>query len=230
MKTLFSFVSALAFPYICIIKDWLGRGESVKFFCMVTYFIIAVTALVSWRCFSRPDWMQRLALIPFRVIREREWYRLISHGFVHADTMHLLVNMVTFWSFGVYIEALFERVGFPLWAYPTLYFGGMVAASLYDVVKRRNNPDFVSVGASGAVSAVLFSAIFFDPWSKILLFAVVPVPGIVFGVLYLIYCQYMDKRGKDRINHNAHFYGAVFGFLFPLFFNPSLIHLFLSYF
>ncbi|MBQ7824540.1 MAG: rhomboid family intramembrane serine protease [Bacteroidaceae bacterium] len=197
---------------------------------MITYIIIAVTVLVSWRCFNRPELLNKLALIPFRVVHNNEWYRLLSHGFVHADTTHLLVNMFTFWSFGTYLETLFERVGFPVWAYPILYFGGMIAASLYDVIKRRNDPYFVSVGASGAVSAVLFSSIFFDPWSKILLFAVIPIPGIVFGVLYLIYCQYMDKRAKDRINHNAHFYGAVFGFIFPLFLNPSLIYVFLSHF
>lgn len=197
---------------------------------MITYIIITVTAFISWGCFNRSELLNKLALIPFKVVHDKEWYRLLSHGFVHADMMHLLVNMFTFWSFGTYLEALFEKLEFPEWAYPMLYFGGMIAASLYDVIKRRNSPYFVSVGASGAVSAVLFSSIFFDPWSKILLFAVIPIPGIVFGVLYLVYCQYMDKKAKDNINHNAHFYGAVFGFVFPLFFKPSLIHVFLSRF
>ncbi len=197
---------------------------------MITYFIIAATALVSWVSFSRPELLNKLALIPYKVVHNNEWYRLLSHGFVHADMMHLLVNMFTFWSFGTYLETIFARTGFPVWAYPALYFGGMIVASLYDVIKRRDNPYFVSVGASGAVSAVLFSSIFFDPWSKILLFAVIPIPGIIFGVLYLVYCQYMGKQAKDHINHNAHFYGAVFGFIFPLFLNPSLISVFLSHF
>ncbi|MDE5639244.1 MAG: rhomboid family intramembrane serine protease, partial [Odoribacter sp.] len=87
-----------------------------------------------------------------------------------------------------------------------------------------------SIGASGAVSAILFTSIFLSPWDKILLFAAVPVPGIVFGVIYLIYCQYMAKRGGDNINHNAHFWGAVYGFIFPLFMNPGLWKMFLSHF
>ncbi len=197
---------------------------------MITYAIIAVTVLISWLCFDRRELFNKLALIPFRVMKDNEWYRVISHGFVHGDMMHLIVNMFTFWSFGAYIERLFGSVGFPVWAYPALYFGGMIAASVHDLIRQRNNPYYVSVGASGAVSAVLFAAIFFDPWSKILLFAVIPIPGIVFGILYLVYCQYMGKKAKDHINHNAHFYGAVFGFIFPLLLDPSLIHSFLSHF
>lgn len=87
-----------------------------------------------------------------------------------------------------------------------------------------------SIGASGAVSAILFISIFLSPWDKILLFAAVPIPGILFGVIYLIYCQYMAKRGGDNINHNAHFFGAVYGFVFPLFMNPRLWDVFLSHF
>ena len=86
----------------------------------------------------------------------------------------------------------------------------------------------MSVGASGAVSAVLFTAIFMSPWQRIYLFAAIPIPGIVFGVLYLIYCQYMARRGGDRVNHGAHFYGAVYGFLFPVFIDPGLANHFLD--
>ena len=106
----------------------------------------------------------------------------------------------------------------------------MIFASLYDLIKHHNDPYYVSIGASGAVSAVLFSYILFDPWSKILLFAIIPVPGIIFGVVYLAYCQYMAKRAGDNINHNAHFYGAVYGFLYPALLNPSLLKAFLSHF
>lgn len=197
---------------------------------MITYIIIGITLLVSFNCFSNRRLFVRLAFIPYRTVKNNEWYRLITHGFVHADSMHLLVNMFTFWSFGTYIEKYFSYMGLGGWAFAGLYFGGMIIASAYDVVKQRNNPDFISVGASGAVSAVLFSSILFDPWSKILLFAVLPVPGILFGVLYLVYCQYMEKRGGDNINHNAHFYGAVFGFLYPILLNPALWRGFLSHF
>lgn len=197
---------------------------------MLTYIIIGITLLLSFNCFSNQRLFLRLAFIPFRMIRNGEWYRLLTHGFVHADSMHLLVNMFTFWSFGTYIEKYFNYLGFGTAGYLGLYLGGMIVASLFDIVKYGNNPNYISIGASGAVSAVLFSSILFNPWDKILLFAIIPVPGILFGVLYLVYCQYMAKRGGDHINHNAHFYGAVYGFVYPALLNPALFKGFLSHF
>lgn len=194
---------------------------------MITYIIIGITTILSFICFNNRKLFVQLAFIPYRTIHNREWYRIITHGFIHGDTMHLLVNMFTFWSFGVYIENLFTQLGYGYGIFPALYFGGMITASIHDLIKRRNDRAYISIGASGAVSAVLFTSIFFDPWSKILLFAVVPIPGIIFGILYLAYCQYMGKRANDNINHNAHFYGAIYGFIFPLLLNPSYIHLFL---
>ncbi|WP_080903887.1 rhomboid family intramembrane serine protease [Parabacteroides sp. Marseille-P3160] len=197
---------------------------------MITYILIAITCAVSFICFSNRSLFEKLALIPFRVVRNHEWYRIITHGFVHADSMHLLVNMFTFWSFGVYIETLFLSMEFSEGVYLLLYFGGMVVASIGDLIKQKGNPAFISIGASGAVSSVLFTYIFFEPFGKILLFAVLPIPSLLFGVLYLIYCQYMARRAKDNINHYAHFYGAIYGFCFPLLVEPSLINLFLSHF
>lgn len=197
---------------------------------MITYIIIGITVFVSYRFFNNADLLRKLALIPYRTVKNNEWYRLITHGFVHADMTHLLVNMFTFWSFGTYIEKVFGYLGFGTLPFLGLYFGGMIFASIYDLIKHHNDPYYVSIGASGAVSAVLFSYILFDPWSKILLFAIIPVPGIIFGVVYLAYCQYMAKRSGDNINHNAHFYGAVYGFLYPALLNPSLLKAFISHF
>lgn len=197
---------------------------------MVTYILIGVTVVVSYMCFNNRGLFEKLALIPYVVVRNNQWYRLISHGFVHADTMHLLVNMFTFWSFGTYIESAFGYLGFSTWAYLGLYFGGMIFASVYDIAKKSNNPYYISIGASGAVAAVLFTSILLNPWGKILFFAVIPIPGILFGVLYLAYCQYMAKRGGDNINHNAHFYGAVFGFVYPILLEPALWRGFISHF
>lgn len=197
---------------------------------MITYVLIAVTVVVSYICFNNKALFEKLAFVPYLVVKKKQWYRLITHGFVHADSVHLLVNMFTFWSFGVYIERIFDYMGFGAVNFLILYFGGMVVSCLYDLIKRHDNPSYASIGASGAVSAVLFSSIFFDPWAKILLFAVIPVPGIIFGFIYLAYCQYMARRSKDNINHNAHFYGAMFGFIYPILLNPSLIRAFLSHF
>lgn len=195
---------------------------------MLTYLIIGITAVVSYLCFSSRRMFTQLALIPSRLTVPGEWYRLITHGFVHADMMHLLVNMFTYWSFGAYIEQYFKVTGLNGGAYLGLYFGGMVAASLYDVMKKRHDPYYVSIGASGAVAAVLFSYILLKPLGMIYFFAVLPVPAILFGVLYLVYCQYMAKKGTDNINHNAHFYGAVYGFIYPLLLRPELLRSFFS--
>lgn len=147
---------------------------------MITYIIIGITVLVSYLCFNNAELFRKLALIPYRTVKNNEWYRLITHGFVHADMTHLLVNMFTFWSFGTYIEKVFGYLGFGTWGFLGLYFGGMIFASIYDLVKHHNDPYYVSIGASGAVSAILFSYILFDPWSKILLFAIIPVPRIIY--------------------------------------------------
>lgn len=197
---------------------------------MVTYLIIGITILVSFLCFSNAKLLRQLALTPYRMAHNHEWYRVITHGFVHGDTVHLLVNMFTFWSFGTFIESYFKALGFGNGAYLLLYFGGMIVASVHDVLTKRDNPYYSSVGASGAVSAVLFSYILLKPLGMIYFFAVLPVPAILFGVLYLVYCQYMAKRGTDNVNHNAHFYGAIYGFVLPILLRPSLLQAFFGQF
>lgn len=195
---------------------------------MITYILIAINVVVSLRCFNRQDIFWKLAFIPYQCVHRKEWYRILTHGFVHADSIHLLVNMFTFYSFGTYMEKVFPLFGLSSLAYLGLYFGGMIVASLYDLVAYRDNPNFASIGASGAVSAVLFTSILFDPFGKILFFAILPIPGIVFGVLYLLYCQYMSRQSRDQINHNAHFWGALFGFVYPILLEPQILIHFLS--
>ncbi len=195
---------------------------------MITYAILIATVVVSIACFSNGSLFNKLSYSPYRMVHANEWYRIISHGFVHADWVHLFVNMFTFLSFGLYVENFFSSMGFSGGSFILLYFGGMIAASLYDLWKYRDNRYYTSIGASGAVSAVLFTAIFLHPWDKIYLLAIVPIPGIVFGFIYLWYCQYMAKRGGDNINHNAHFYGAVYGFVFPILLEPGLLQVFIQ--
>ena len=195
---------------------------------MITYIILAVTVAVSIACFNNYSLFNKLSYSPYRMTRSGEWYRIVTHGFVHADWTHLIVNMFTFLSFGVYVENWFTGLGFSGASFLLLYFGGMIAASIYDLWKYRNNVYYTSIGASGAVSAILFTAIFLNPWDKIYFFAIVPIPGIVFGFVYLFYCQYMAKRGGDNINHNAHFYGAVFGLVFPILLEPRLFNMFVQ--
>ena len=167
---------------------------------MMTYIILIATVVVSIACFNNYSLFNKLSCNPYRMVHSREWYRIISHGFVHADWTHLIVNMFTFLSFGLYVENQFVAWGFGSSSFLILYFGGMVAASVYDVWKYRNNQYYSSIGASGAVSSVLFTAIFLHPWDKIYFFAIVPIPGIVFGFIYLLYCQYMAKRDGVRLD------------------------------
>lgn len=200
----------------------------------MTIFIIIVTSLISIMAFGNRELFEKLQLNPYKVYHKKEWYRIISHGFLHADWVHLIINMIVLLSFGSAVENIFKQLAAngiiqsPVLVFVLLYFISMIAATLTSVVKQKNNAWYNSVGASGAVSAVIFTSIFFQPLARLYLYAVIPIPGIVFGVLYLGYSHYMSKKGGDNINHDAHFIGAVVGFIFPLFIDPSLIHVFLN--
>lgn len=196
----------------------------------MTIIIIAITALVSIAAFSRPNLMEKLQFNASKVVHQKQYYRLISHGFVHANWEHLIVNMIVLYSFGSAIEMYF-KYGFGRMSdayYLILYFGGMIVSNLYALYKHRNNYYYNAVGASGAVSAVLFAAIFFDPWNKIYFFGLLPIPGIVFALLYLGYSYYMGRKQNDNVAHDAHFLGAIFGFIFPILLNGQLFERFLD--
>lgn len=201
---------------------------------MITYVIIGITVLVSLACFGNRGLFYKLSLSPYNAVEKKQWYRVLTHAFVHADTMHLLINMLVLWSFGTAVEGIFAHLGalgvirHPGFHFVLLYAGGILFSSIPDVFRYRHDYHYNSIGASGAVSAVVFASIFFSPWNKIYLMAVLPIPGILFGAAYLWYSQYMNRRGTDNINHNAHFYGAVFGFIYPVLMKPQLIHVFLE--
>ncbi len=200
----------------------------------MTIIIIVITCLISISAFNRKELFDKLQLNPYAVYHKKQWYRIITHGFLHADWVHLFVNMFVLFSFGSSIENIFKQlaaqgiINSPILSFLLLYFIGMILATITTIKKHKDNYWYNSVGASGAVSAVVFASIFFQPLAKLYFYAVIPIPGIVFGVLYLAYSQYMSKRDSDNINHDAHFIGAVFGFLFPLLLDPKLINVFLS--
>ncbi len=203
---------------------------------MITIIIVVITAIVSIICFSRDDLFRKFDFTPYYIIRQKEWYRFISHGFVHADWVHLIVNMLVFFSFGTHVEHIFKSLenqgilfSAPL-GYIILYFGGMIIASLSTFFKHRDDAGYASVGASGAVSAVLFTSIFFSPLDKILFYGIIPMPGFVFGILYLVYSTYMGRSGRGNVNHDAHLWGAVFGIVFPLIINPHFLQNFINQF
>jgi len=190
--------------------------------------LLIITVGISIWAFQNNSIINKLILSPYLVVQNKQWYRVITHAFIHANWMHLLFNMIALWSFGAVVTEYFGILSYmPTVHFCIMYFAAIVLASLSDLIKRKNDYTYRSLGASGAVSAVIFSAIFFDPWSTILIFFI-PCPGIIFGVVYLIYCNYMSKRGGDNINHGAHFYGAVFGFLYPILIEPQSITIFIN--
>ncbi|HYX09001.1 MAG TPA: rhomboid family intramembrane serine protease [Bacteroidales bacterium] len=200
----------------------------------MTIAIVIITSIISIIAFNNPDLFARLQFNPYQVYHRKEFYRLFTHAFLHADWIHLIVNMLVLFSFGMAVEGYFDQLAaggylaHPKLSYLILYVSSVIISSLVTLFKHKDNAWYNSVGASGAVSAVLFTSIFFAPMHKVLFYAILPIPGIIFGVLYLIYSQYMSRRNRDNINHDAHFVGAVFGFIYPLFIDPSLFSWFIS--
>lgn len=191
----------------------------------LTTLLIGLTALLSIVAFSNQRLFSELMFEPFVIKARGQWHRLITHAFIHANWPHLLVNMLVLFSFGQHVEReLFLYAAAPKAAFVVLYLGGIVFSALPGYRRHALNPDYRAVGASGAVSAVLFAYIVMTPANGIhFLFFPKPVPAWIFGGLYLLYSWYMDKRGEDNIAHDAHFYGAVYGVLFMVLTEPSLV-------
>lgn len=194
----------------------------------LTTIIVAITCLVSWQAFDKPRLLERLILWPPAIDRGRQYDRLLTHGFIHADWMHLLFNMITLWSFGQAMETFFvERIG--VIGYLAFYLSAIVIAILPTYLQHRHDAGYRSLGASGAVSAVLFAFILLAPWSGIYLFLIpIPIPAFVFAAIYVGYSIWMDKRGGDNVNHSAHLFGAAYGILFTLVVEPRAAATFLQ--
>lgn len=191
----------------------------------VTLVIIILTALLSIQGFANPGMRYKGSLVPYRIFNDGEYYRVLSSGFFHADWLHLIVNIYVLYIFGEHLEfafgLLFPKGGTLLFI--GMYLSAIVAANISTVIRYREVPHYTGLGASGAVSAVLFAFILLYPTqSLMLLFIPIPIPAIVMGGLYLIYSAYMARKASDNINHEAHFYGAVYGMLFLIVFKPEL--------
>lgn len=189
----------------------------------ITLIIIAITIGISAIAFKNRDLFLKLEFTPYLVFSNNEYYRFLSHALLHADWMHLLINMLVFWFFGEATERYFE---YYLGVKGTLYFvllyiGGVIFATLPTYKKHREDYSYHSVGASGAVSAVVMSSVIFNPLNDICLYGIICFPGILWAIIYLIYSFRMSKGSNDNINHDAHFWGAVFGIVFTIGAVPS---------
>jgi len=199
----------------------------------MTFILIVITCVISLLAFNNEDLFSRLQFNAYQIYHRKEWYRIISHGFVHANWWHLFVNMFVLYFFGSTTEAYLKSLAsegiikYPVLIFLILYLAALIFSSSISLLRHKDNHWYNAVGASGAVSALLFFTIFFNPWGTIGVYFI-PVPGIIFAVLYIIYSQYMSKRGGDNIGHDAHLLGAIFGFVFPLFLNFELYKIFIS--
>ena len=200
----------------------------------LTLIIIIITVALSLMANNNSELYAKMVFNPYLVVQRKEWHRLVTHAFIHDNTniFHLVFNMYVLYSFGNAVETfLAYHLGTKAFLfYIFIYFGGIMASSIPSIIKHKNNVNYNSVGASGAVSAVLFSAIAFMPLQGGIgiLFLPFSLPPIVFGILYIAYEMYMNKRGGSNVAHDAHIGGAIYGFIFTLLFIPGVFTNFFS--
>lgn len=197
----------------------------------LTLIIVILTCIVSISAFSNQKLIDDLIFYGPAISERRQWYRLLSHGLIHADPAHLIFNMIALYSFGTGLEkaftasCLFGNLGKLIFL--ILYITGLAAASIPDLIKHKDNYHFRSLGASGAVSAVVFASIVILPTIGvgIVFIPTLKIPGYIFAVLYLAISAYLDKRGGGNVNHGAHMWGALYGLLFTIAFIYAMGHL-----
>ena len=193
-------------------------------FPVASFILIGTIGISLWALYKDESLIERFILHPYGMIRKKEYYRIFSHAFIHADMWHLLFNMFSFYSFAFVLESYLGSSKFFL-----VYFGSIVASVYTCIVKNKTNPEYRSLGASGGVSGVIFSFILFQPMAKIgIMFIPIGVPAFVFGFLYLAYSYYSAENQYDNINHEAHFYGAVAGMVITAILMPDVISHFIQ--
>jgi membrane associated rhomboid family serine protease len=191
----------------------------------VTLRIVVFTVLASLAAFYNGELMRKLIFNPYVIRQRNQWHRFITSGFIHLDFMHLAVNMLVLYSFGRAVEYHYAWAfgDQAVYYYVLLYLGALLFSVTPTYAKHKNNPGYNALGASGAVSAVLFTAVLFEPLNKVYLMGLLPIPGILAAVGYVVYEYYAGKKGGDNINHDAHLWGAGFGVAFTLLLKPSLL-------
>ncbi len=186
----------------------------------VTLIIVAITVLVSLAAFNNHDLTNQLIFSPYQAKHQNQWWRAITHGFIHADHMHLFFNMYVLYNFGDLIEQTLIYIYGPttgMLYFIGMYVGGLLFATIPSMRKHSDNPMYRSLGASGAVSTVLFAFIIFYPSEKLsLLLIPIGIPAYIFGALYLAFETYSNKNGRTNIAHDAHIAGAIFGILYVI--------------
>lgn len=193
---------------------------------MMTLIIIIISVAVSLFAFSNRQIAEKLRFNAYAIKHNREWHRFFTYGLIHADWIHLLVNMFVLYSFGKAVEGFFAYyfTGEAYFYFIILYIGGLLISVVPSYNKNKDNIYYNAVGASGAISAVVFSSIIFYPTGGIrFLFLPFSIPSVLFGILYLVYSAYMAKKSRDNIGHDAHFWGAIYGIVYTIAMKPKLV-------
>lgn len=190
----------------------------------LTTIIIGITVLISIIGFGQPSFYEKAMFRPFNILHNKEYWRWVSGGFVHADYFHLAVNMFVLYSFGQFLEsyfiAYFQDLGKVILV--VFYLLAIPVSSMYSYYKHKNDFGYSAIGASGAVAAMLFASILVQPFAELRLYFAIPIPAWLFGILYLVYEYYMGKKQQDNIGHDAHFYGAIYGLVFSIIIRPQI--------
>lgn len=182
--------------------------------------LIIFNVLISYKGFSETRFFERYKFSVL-ALQQQQYYRLFSSGFLHIDTTHLIFNMFALYIFG---DVVIQTTG--VFIFVLIYMLSLLAGNYFTYINHKNEPSYSAVGASGAVSGVVYSSILLFPQMQLaLIFFPIPMPGYVFGILYLLYTLFGMNSRRDNIGHTAHFGGAVSGFMITLFIFPSLIYM-----
>lgn len=187
----------------------------------MTILILMSTVLISLIAFNNTSFLNKQAFYPYIIKRTGEWYRFVSGGFLHAGWLHLGLNMFVLYNFGSIVEKIFKLhfAKFGGIVFVVYYFLAIAFSHIGSYIKFKDDNYFRSIGASGAVAACIFTVILYFPSATIYPYGI-PMKAVVFGILYLALEWYLGRRSNDMVNHDAHFYGALFGLLFPVIFEP----------
>lgn len=183
----------------------------------ITIIIIIITAIISFMAFSNRDLMDKLIFYPPDIAQRKQWYRFFSNGLIHADIGHLAFNMLSLYFFGDLVNSAFTQIfgGSGTLLYLVMYISALAVCLIPTYMSNKENYYYRSLGASGAVSAVIFAGILLFPQAPLSFFFLpLQIPGYIFGPLYLIITAYLNKRGGSGINHSAHLWGALYGIAF----------------
>ena len=190
----------------------------------VTLIIIIVTVIISIFAFRSQKTQYDLIFYPAAITQNNQFYRFITYGFIHADISHLFFNMYALYLFGEACENSFEAIfgHYGKTFYVLMYFMALIVCVIPDFIKYKTNSSYKSLGASGAVSAVVFAYILFKPLQGIgLLFIPIFIPGFLFGIIFIVVSYFLGKNGATSINHSAHIWGALFGIVFLIVFSSA---------